>query len=295
MKFQDSKEALNFTKSLECWTKSIEICPISGGISNYNFLVTHGNDKFVIRVNGDVPEHGVSRLNDFNCNTAAAKAGVAPPVFYYHPNALAVYYIEGQPIEIADVSNEKHLQEIVGLIKTTHREASREITGSVASFWPFRICGNYISFLKSQDSRIRSELSLMMERNLRLEGIVGKVDLVLGHNDLLVTNILNDGKRLWLIDWEYAGFTSPLFDLANLSANNNLTNTKDEWILEHYFEAPNTEELLIKFNAMKCASILRETLWSFVSELQPRLAFDYKKYSDDLYQQFLKSYASLLG
>ena len=295
MKFLNSKDALEFSKRLECWSENIEICPIEGGISNHNFLVIHGKEKFVVRVNGDDPEHGVSRLNDFNCNNAAAEAGVAPPVFYYHPSALVVHYIEGTPIEIEDVSKEKYLQEIVRLIKITHREVSREISGSVASFWPFRSCRNYSKLLKAQESRIVTELGLMMERNLELEAIVGKVELVLGHNDLLVTNIIDDGRRLWLIDWEYAGFTSPLFDLANLSANNNLSNAKEEWLLEYYFEEPNTEELLRRFNAMKCASILRETLWSFVSEFQPGLTFDYIKYSDDLYKQFSNSYGSLIG
>ncbi|NBP95332.1 MAG: choline kinase, partial [Gammaproteobacteria bacterium] len=43
-----------------------------------------------------------------------------------------------------------------------------------------------------------------------------------GHNDLLAANFIDDGHRLWLIDWDYAGYNSPLFDLANLAANNEI-------------------------------------------------------------------------
>ena len=43
---------------------------------------------------------------------------------------------------------------------------------------------------------------------------VGPIDLVFGHNDLLPANLLDDGSRMWLVDWDYAGWNSPLFDLA---------------------------------------------------------------------------------
>ena len=46
---------------------------------------------------------------------------------------------------------------------------------------------------------------------------------VFGHNDLLAANFIDDGKRLWLIDWDYAGFNSPLFDLGGLASNNELS------------------------------------------------------------------------
>ena len=39
------------------------------------------------------------------------------------------------------------------------------------------------------------------------------------HNDLLPANVLFDGDRAWLIDYEYAGMNEAMFDLANLSVN----------------------------------------------------------------------------
>ena len=51
---------------------------------------------------------------------------------------------------------------------------------------------------------------------------MGPVDIVFGHNDLLPANFIDDGERLWLIDFDYAGFNSPLFDLGGLASNNGL-------------------------------------------------------------------------
>ena len=59
--------------------------------------------------------------------------------------------------------------------------------------------------------------------------------LVFGHNDLLPANLIDDGSRLWLIDWDYAGFNSPLFDLANLASNNQLAEEQEAWLLEAYY------------------------------------------------------------
>jgi thiamine kinase-like enzyme len=42
------------------------------------------------------------------------------------------------------------------------------------------------------------------------------------HNDLLSANFIDDGERLWIVDWEYAGMGDPYFDLANFAANHEL-------------------------------------------------------------------------
>ena len=64
------------------------------------------------------------------------------------------------------------------------------------------------------------ELQKFLNINADLEKTIGTIDLCFGHNDLLAGNFIDDGRRLWLIDWDYAGFNSPLFDLANLPLNN---------------------------------------------------------------------------
>ena len=42
------------------------------------------------------------------------------------------------------------------------------------------------------------------------------------HNDLLTANLLHDGARVRIVDWEYAGMGDRYFDLGNLSINNEL-------------------------------------------------------------------------
>jgi hypothetical protein len=76
-----------------------------------------------------------------------------------------------------------------------------------------------------------------------LEAAVGLVEIAFGYNDLLAVNLIDDGARLWLVDWEYAGFNSPLFDLGGLASNNELPPDLEGRLLELYFDPPTTADL----------------------------------------------------
>ena len=116
--------------------------------------------------------------------------------------------------------------------------------------------------------------------------------MVFGHNDLLAANFLDDGERLWLIDWDYAGFNSPLFDLGGLASNNGLSEAQERWLLETYFETALTDALWHSYRAMKCASLMRETMWSMVSEIHSALDFDYAAYTRENLTRFEAAYDS---
>jgi len=128
-----------------------------------------------------------------------------------------------------------------------------------------------------------------------LEQAAGPFDIVFGHNDLLAANIMDDGARLWLIDWDYAGFNTPLFDLGGLASNNGLTEAQETQMLELYFEKPLTDDLLHRYGAMKCASLLRETMWSMVSEITSPLDIDFAAYTAENLTRFQTAYQIYKG
>jgi len=119
----------------------------------------------------------------------------------------------------------------------------------------------------------------LMDIAAKLEKAVGAIEPVFGHNDLLAANFIDDGARLWLVDWDYAGYNSALFDLGGLASNNELSSDQERWLLETYFGAPPTDDLRRRYGAMKCASLLRETMWSMVSEIHSVLDFDFVAYT----------------
>ena len=91
--------------------------------------------------------------------------------------------------------------------------------------------------------------------------------------------MIRGADRLWLVDWEYGGFNSPLFDLGGLASNADLPAEAEQEMLVRYFgEAPDAA-FLKRYAAMKCGSLLRETMWSMVSEITSEIDFDYAAYT----------------
>jgi thiamine kinase-like enzyme len=156
----------------------------------------------------------------------------------------------------------------------------------------FHVIRDYAASLRELASPHSGRLAELLDSADALEHAVGPIELVFGHNDLLAGNLIDDGSRLWLIDWDYAGFNSPLFDLGGLASNNEISEAQEAWILERYFGCRDPD-LDRRFAAMKCASLLRETLWSMVSERISKIDFDYETYTATNLARFSSSYAAL--
>ena len=159
-------------------------------------------------------------------------------------------------------------------------------------FWVFHVLRDYGHTLREGTSRHLPILPDLFARAARLEAAVGPIDVVFGHNDLLAANFMDDGKRLWLVDWEYAGFNSPLFDLGGLASNSELSPEQSEAALVLYFGKPVDDELRRRASAMTAASLLRETMWSMVSEIHSTVDFDYTAYTAENLRRFEAAYAT---
>ena len=287
--------AIEKIHDLPLWTGPVDPEPVSGGITNANYIVDSGGRRYFVRVGDDIPVHGVMRFNELAASRAAAAAGISPAVVHQAPGILVLEYIEGKTYAEADVRLDDNLKRILPLVKTCHHEVPNYFRGPALMFWVFQVVRDYAATLRDGDSRMTGHLPKLLAEADRLEAAVGPVDIVFGHNDLLPANFIDDGARLWLIDFDYAGFNSPLFDLGGLASNNGLSEAQERWLLETYFERPLDEALWIRYQAMKCASLLRESMWSMVSEIHSTLDFDYEAYTAENLARFDSSMAEFRG
>jgi thiamine kinase-like enzyme len=271
-------------RALPIWRGEIEIQPLLGGITNKNYLVKDQARRAVVRFGGDIPVHGVMRFNELAATLAAGSAGISPKVLYAAPSVLVLDYIAGKSYGPDDVRADR--DRCVALVKRVHREIAKHLRGPTLAFNVFHIIRDYAHTLAEDQSRMSAQLARFVRVAEALERAVGAIDLVFGHNDLLAANFIDDGKRLWLVDWDYAGWNTPLFDLGGLSSNNGFDEGDNEAMLSAYFEAPVTDELRRKFRAMLCASLLREAMWSMVSERRSTIDFDYVAYTDENLRRF---------
>ena len=265
--------------SLACWSGSVEPQPLSGGITNTNFTVEDGGKCYVVRIGDDIREHHIVRSNELAASRAAAATGISPPVVHAEPGAMVLEFVEGRTLEEADIRDADRLARLLPVIQACHRDIPLHLQGPATLFWVFHILRNYAQTLQAGNSPHVARLAELGANAATLEAAVGPIDLVFGHNDLLAANFIDDGSRVWLIDWDYAGFNSPLFDLGGLASNNGFDEAQESALLEAYFGQPADDGLRRRFEAMKCASLLRETMWSMVSEIHSTIDFDYAAYT----------------
>ena len=245
---------------LPIWRGKVALAPLQGGLTNISFVATDASGKYVVRCGDDIPVHHVFRDREIAASRAAFEAGLSPQIVHAGPGITVLRFIEGRTFTEADLRAE--VPRIVALLKTCHREVAHSLRGAANTFWVFHVIRDYVRLIDADKKYLA-----MADR---LERAQVPLPIVFGHNDLLPGNVMDDGKRLWLIDWEYAGFGTAMFDLANLSSNGEFTPADDKALLDAYFDGKVDDGLRGAFIAMKAASALREALWAMVSDVHLR-------------------------
>ncbi len=273
-------------RALPIWRGTISVAPLTGGLTNRNFLVEDGAGKFVVRLGADIPEHQVMRFNELAASRAAHAAGLSPAVVHAEKGVTVFDFVEARTCTPEDIRAPEMLSRLVPLLHRCHRELPKHLRGPALIFWVFHVVRDYGATLREGGSAHLGLVPELLQIAETLETAAGPFDIVYGHNDLLAANVLDDGDRLWLIDWDYAGFNTPLFDLGGLASNNGFDEALEGHLLELYFDAPADDALWRRYRAMKCASLLRETMWSMVSEITSKLDEDFAAYTAENLSRF---------
>ena len=284
-------DAIEKIKTLSIWKKDLTINPLEGGITNLNFLVNHGNEKLVVRLGQDIPEHLVYRSNEINVSKAAHEIGVSPKLIHSEQGVLVLEFIESETLDPKGV--QKNLERIIPVIKKIHNEIPNFLSGQPAIFWVFHVIKYYANFLRSNHSIHQNKIDDLLLKASKLEKLSSPREIVFGHNDFLAANFLDDGSKIWVVDWEYGGFNDPLFDIGGLASNNDFKQDLEKEALEMYYEKSISNDFLLKYDSMKTASLLRETMWSMVSEITSKLDFDYGEYTQENLSKFNDAFDSL--
>lgn len=265
---------------LGCWVGRIEIEPLKGGISNESYLVSDAAGRHVVRFGKDYPFHHVLRDREIMTARAAYEAGFGPKVEHSAPGIMVSAFLLARTFVADDVRS--NAARVAGVLRRFHETMPTHVSGPGCMFWPFHVIRDYARTLEAGKSRMTGHLPRYLELCRSLEAIQAPLPIVFGHNDLLPANILDDGDRLWLIDFEYAGFSTAMFDLAGTTSNAGFSQQETDEFLAAYFGGAPPLELGRSHSAMQCASLLREAMWSMVSEIHLSApGADYESYTDD--------------
>ena len=275
--------------ALSCWSGAVTCEALAGGLTNRNYLVRDGDEQFVARLCDDRQFLGIDRRNERLCQTAACEAGVAPEVTHFEQGILVSRFLNARTLADDDLQDPALIQRLAQIIQQIHN-ASDHLTGELLFFCPFQTVRTYTQTAREHGAVLPSDIDQLVEDSRHLSHRMSPFRPTLCHNDLLAANIMDDGDRLWLVDWEYAGIGNPLFDLAGVSANAGLSDQLEVQLIEAYAgpasDAVLNDAMLHEVRILKTASLLREALWAVIQTVMSDFDFDYAEYATENFTKY---------
>jgi thiamine kinase-like enzyme len=273
--------------------RKLTLRPLSGGITNRNFLVDAAGtaDRWVIRLAGnDTHLLGISREVEHAATVAAAGVGVGPEVtaFIRPEGYLVTRFIAGSPVSVEAVHRPETIRRVADSLRRIHDGPA--IPGLFA---PFRIVEAYRALAHSHGVPIPAEYDAAqtIAHRIELACLANPIELRPCHNDLLNANFIDDGSRIRIVDWEYAGMGDPFFDLGNFSINHELRDDEDAELLRAY-DGSVRPDRLARLTLMRTISDFREATWGVLQQGISTLDVDFVAYAGEHFERLLAGAAT---
>jgi len=260
------------TKSLAAKPRTVS--ELSGGLTNRNYKVTTPDGTFVARISSDGSELlAIDRDCEYRNSVAAAAAGAGAPVIEYRPEdcLLVIGYIEGRTLGAADVAAAGNITRIAESCRRLHSggrfgndfdmfDIQRRYR-SVAQSRGFRIPAGYDD-LRPQFSAAARALAARPARTVPC------------HNDLLAANFIDDGDRIWLIDYELSGNNDACFELGNIGAESHLSAEALAELVTAYYGRPR-RSMIARARLLGLVGMYGWTLWGAIQNAASPIDFDF--------------------
>jgi len=247
----------------------VDVEALGGGLTNHNFKVSVDGEALVLRIGGkDTALLGIDREHEHEAARMAARLGIGPEVVRFEDGVLVTRFVDGE-VGRADPRT------VGTLLRRLH-----DAPAIAGRFDSFRVVEAYAAAVSERGRSLPDAFGRAHELAGQIEALRRGAPSVTCHNDLLAANFIDDGERVWVVDWEYAGMGDPFFDLANFAVNNGLDEAGEAALLEAYGSADVQALTLMRF-----MSDFREAMWGVVQQTISELDFDFEAYADEHFER----------
>ena len=268
-----------------------EVTFLDGGLTNVNVRVKTIDLDVVVRISSEESTMlAIDREAEYLNSRAAAASGASPRVVEFVPehHLLVVDYVDGTTLTPADVAKSDTLARIAESVRRLH-EGPR----FVSEFDMFDVQRTYLKTVQERGYRLPDRYLEFMPQVEQIERALSAVPVhtVPCNNDLLAANFVDDGERVWIIDFEYAGNNDPCFELGNIWSESTLEPpTLDELVTAYYQrEWPSR---VARARLLGLMSKYGWTLWASIQDGMSDLDFDFWAWGMEKYDRAVEEFDS---
>jgi thiamine kinase-like enzyme len=267
--------------------RQVTISPLSGGLTNENYLVETGGQRYVMRLPGQSTELlSIDRANEVYNTKAAATTGIGPRVLE-HVAGFDVMVLEFIPGPTMSAKMLQSQQMAARMAHSFHR--LHAAPRFLQDFNMFRLIETYLGIVDEHSVTIpdgyRDWLPTLADIERALS--VGALPQVPCHNDLLCENFIDDGSALRIVDYELSGNNDPCFDLGNTAQEAEFDQDLRAALCEAYFGRVDPRQLA-RMNLFALMSDVGWTLWGAIQAKISAVDYDFRGYYAGRWQRALE-------
>ena len=266
--------------------RRLEVSAVGGGLTNTNFRVEVDGRPYFVRIPGASTELlAVDRANEIHNARAASETGVAPRLLHVLPddNVMVFEFIAGETMTIDRLQAARMPGRIAETLRRLHAGPR-----FLQDFDMFRLVETYLATAEQHDVRIPEDYRAHLPIVAGIEAAVRRHarPTVPCHNDLLAENYIDDGRQLWLIDFEYSGNNDPCFELGNTCQELHYTAAQVAELCRAYFGEATPSDMA-RMHLFALMSDVGWTLWGAIQAKISKLDFDFWGYATDRWSRAL--------
>ncbi|MFT7597009.1 MAG: thiamine kinase-like enzyme [Paracoccaceae bacterium] len=262
---------------------SADTCQIQrlGGLTNLVYRVETNGKPVIVRIPGAGTEAYIDRKVELHNARVAAEAGIAPQVLWGDDDTGVMISdcVEGiETMTPALFQSRPGSPDRAGV-------ALRALHGAKAPFQfrfeLFAMIDDYLSILSGKDIALPAGYPDIVAAAQPIKQLLQDhpVPLTPCHCDPLCENFLDDGQRMWIVDFEYSGMNDPLWDLGDLSVEAGFDDAQDLAMLTAYYGVPPTAAQVGRMVIYKAMCDLLWTLWGLIQHADDNPAEDFWAYA----------------
>ena len=271
------------------FSERTELRELSGGITNRNIMVKTSTGKYVARISSNQSSLlNIDRHSEFENSKIAAAIGIGAPVHQYQPDLgmLVIGFIEGRTFNADDVA--KNLGRIASSCRQLHAAPLFD-----REFNMFNVQRNYLDIVRQRGFKIPPDYDDYAHFARTMEKSFAKAPVALTpcNNDLLPANFIDDGKKVWLIDFEYSGNNDPCFELGNIWSEAKLNDEALIELVDAYYGEHRPEKIARAW-LFSVMAHYGWTLWASIQDSISTIDFDFWQWGMAKYEESQRLFTS---